>query len=133
MLRSIPTDKLINNFPRVYDFCKGDLINFVFLLRKGVYLYEDMDIWEKFDEISLPPKKACYSKLNLKDITDKDYVHGQRVWEEFKIKSCCEYHDLYVQSDTLLLADVFENIENKFIEIYGLDPAHFVCATGLVW
>ena len=81
MLRSIPTDKLINNFPRVYDFCKGDLINFVFLLRKGVYLYEDMDIWEKFDEISLPPKKACYSKLNLKDITDKDYVHGQRVWE----------------------------------------------------
>ena len=94
MLRSIPTDKLINNFLRVYDFWKGELNNFALLLRKGVYLYEDMNSWEKFDETSLPPKKVFYSKLNLKDITDKDYAHGQRIWEEFKIKYRGEYHDL---------------------------------------
>ena len=92
-----------------------------------------MNSWEKFDEASLPPKKVFYSKLNLKDITDKDYAHGQRVWEEFKIKYRGEYHDLYVQSETLLLEDVFGNFKNKCIEIYGLDPAHFVSAPGLAW
>ena len=69
------------------------------MLRKGVYLCEDMDSWEKFDETSLPHKKDFYSKLNLKDITDKDYAHGQRVWEVFKIKNRGKYHDWHVQSD----------------------------------
>ena len=51
--------------------------------------------------------------------------------ERFKIKNICEYHDLYIQSDSLLLADVFENFWNKCIEIYELDPAHFSSAPGL--
>ena len=63
--------------------------------------------------------------MRLKDITDKDYTHAQKVYEEFKLKNLGNYHDLYVQSDTLMLADVFENFENKCIEIYELDPAHF--------
>ena len=92
-----------------------------------------MDSSEKFDEPSLPHKKAFYSKSNVKDITDKDYAHCQRVWQEFKIKNRGEHHDLYVQSDTLLLVDVFENVKNRCIEIYGLDPAHFVSAPGLLW
>ena len=54
------------------------LINFVLLLRKGVYPYEYMDSWERFNETSLPDKKACYSKLNLGEITDKDYAHAQK-------------------------------------------------------
>ena len=89
-----------------------------------------MDSWERFDETSLPDKEAFYSKLNLEDITDEDYEHAQKV---FGIKNLAEYHDLYVQSDTLLLADVFENFRGKCIEIYELEPAHFLSATGLAW
>ena len=76
----------IEKFPRMYQFCNGDLNKFVLLLRKGVYPYEYMDSWEKFNETSLPDKKAFYSKLNLEDITDKDYAHAQKVWEVFEIK-----------------------------------------------
>ena len=65
------------------------------MLRKGVYPYEDMDNWEKFDETSLPNKQAFYSKLNLEKISDEDYEHAQRVWNVFEIKNHCEYHDLY--------------------------------------
>ena len=70
-----------------------------------------MNNWEKFNETSLPDKEAFYSKLNLEDITNEDCAHAQKVWEVFEIKNLVEYHDLYVQSDTLLLADVFENVE----------------------
>ena len=79
------------------------------LLRKGVYPYEYMDSLERFNKRSLPDKEAFNSKLNEEDITDEDYAHGQNVWEVFEIKSLGEYHDLYVQSDTLLLAYVFKN------------------------
>ena len=104
------------------------------LLRKGVYPYQYTDSWERFDETSLPDKKkAFYSELYLEDITDKDYTHAQKVFEEFNLKNLGDYHDLYVQSDTLLLADVFENFRNKCIEIYELDPAHFLSAPGLAW
>ena len=79
-----------------------------------------MDSWERFDEILLPDKEGFYSELNLEDITDKDYEHVQKVWEVFGMTNLGEYHDLYVQSDTLLLADVFENFRDKCIEIYEL-------------
>ena len=78
-------------------------------------------------------KKDFYSELNLEDIIDKDYEHVQKLWEVFKIKNLDEYHDLYVQSDTLLLADVLENFRDKCIEIYELDLAHFLSALRLVW
>ena len=63
-------------------------------------------------------------KLYLKDITDEDYIHAQKMFKELKLKNLDEYHDLYIQSDTLLLADVFENFRDKCIELYELDPAH---------
>ena len=71
---------LIEKFPRSYKFCNGNLNKFVLLLRKSVYPYEYMDSWERFNETSLPPKKSFYSKLNLEDISDKDYLHVQKVW-----------------------------------------------------
>ena len=73
---SRPVDGLIDKFRSIYQFCNGDLSKFVLLLRTGVYPYEDMDIWEKSDEITIPPKEAFYSKLNLENITDKDYEHA---------------------------------------------------------
>ena len=62
-----------------------------------------MDSWEKFDETSLPDKKAFYSELNLEGVTDKDGEHAQKVWKVFEIKNLGEYHDLYVQSDIYYL------------------------------
>ena len=92
-----------------------------------------MNSWERVNETTLPNKKASYSKLQLEDITDEVYINAQKVFEEFKLKKLGEYHDLYVQSYTLLLADVLENFRNKCIEIYELDPAHFLSTPGLSW
>ena len=101
------TNKAVKNFLATCQFC--NLNKFVLLLRKGIYPYEYMDSWKKFDDTSLPDKKAFYSKLNLEDIIDKDYKHAQKVWSKLEIKNLGKYHDLHAQSDTLLLADVFEN------------------------
>ena len=84
-----------------------------------------MDRWERFSEISLPDKKAFYSKLYLEDIADKDYTHAQKVFEKLNLKNLGDYHGLHVQSNTLLFANVLENFRNKCIEIYELDPSHF--------
>ena len=65
-----------------------------------------MDSWENFDENILPPKEAFYSNLNLEDISDEDYTHAQKLWDVFELNNLGYYHDLYVQSSTLLLADV---------------------------
>ena len=92
-----------------------------------------MDVWEIFDEKFLPFKSEFYGNLTLENITDIDYRHANKVFKKFKLKNLGEYHDLHVQSDTLLLAAVFENFRNKCIEIYELDPAHFLSAPGLAW
>ena len=101
------------------------------LLRKGIYTYEYMDSWERFNETSLPDKEAFYSNLNLEDITDVDYKHAKIVFKYFINKNLGDYYDLYVQSDTF--ADVFENFRNMRIKLYELDPAHFLSAPGLAW
>ena len=92
-----------------------------------------MDNWETFDEKLWPNKEAFYSNLNMEDIKDTDYTHANKVFKEFRIKHLGEYHDLYVQSETLLLADVFENFRNMYIKVYELDPAHFLTTPGLAW
>ena len=124
--------ELSEKFPNTYQFCNRDLNKFSLLLRKGVYPYEYMDSWEKFNETELPDKESFYSELNKEGITDEDYVHAQKVWDTFNIKRLGEYHNLYIQVDTLQLADVFENFRNMCIEIHQLDPAHFLLA-GLAW
>ena len=103
------------------------------LLRKGVYPYEYMDSWERFDEKFLPENEAFYSSLNMEDITDADYRNTKKVFKNFNNKILGDYHDLYIQSDTLLFAYVFEKIRNKCVELYVLDPAHFLSAPGLPW
>ena len=105
-------------------------MNSFLLLRKGVYPYEYMDNWERFDETSLPNKESFYSDLNMENIDDIDYRHGN-VFKRFKLKNLGEYHDLYVQGDTLLHADVFENFRNMCIKVYELDPTHFLSLPGL--
>ena len=125
--------ELIQRFANIYEFCNGDLNKFILLLRKGVYPYEYMDCWGRFNETSLPDKKAFYSNLNIKDIADVGYKHAKIVFKNLINKNLGDYHDLYVQSDLLLLADVFENLRNMCIKVYELDPAHFVSAPRLAW
>ena len=92
-----------------------------------------MDNWEKFNETSLPNQESFYSNLNMENIDDTDYRHGNNVFKRFKLKNLGEHHDLFVQSDTLLLADVIENFRNMCIEVYELDPAHFLSLPELAW
>ena len=92
-----------------------------------------MDDWEKFNETSLPEKDNFYSHVNMEDITDVDYAHRKRVCKDFELNILGEYHDLYVQSDTLLLADAFQNFRNICLKICELDPARFLAAPGLKW
>ena len=125
--------ELIQRFANTYEFCNGDLNKFILLLRNGVYPYEYMGNWEKFNETSFPDKEAFHSNLNMEDITDVDYRHAKIVLEYLIDKNLGDYHDLYVQSDTLLLANVFENFRNMCIKVYELNPAHFLSAPGLAW
>ena len=73
---------LIQRFANIYEFYNGDLNKFILLLRKGVYPYEYMDSWQRFDETSLPDKEAFYNILNMEDITDVDYRHGKKVFKK---------------------------------------------------
>ena len=120
-------EELIQRFANTYEFCNGGLNKFILLLRKGVYKYEYMDSWQRFDETSLPDKETFCSNLNMEDITDVDYRHGKIVFQYLINKNLGDYRD------TLLLADVFENFRNMGIIVYKLDPDHFLSAPGLAW
>ena len=103
------------------------------LLRKGVYPYEWMNHADKMEYTSLPEKEAFYSKLSLSSISDDDYTHAKNVWKTFHMQTMEGYHDLYLKTDVLLLANVFENFRKKCLEYYALDPAHYYTAPGLSW
>ena len=124
---------LIKKLKNTYSFCNNDLNKFVLLLRKGIYPYEYVDNWKRFNEKLLPSKKDFYSNLNMEDISDIDYRHANNVFKRFKLDNLGDYHDLYVQSDTLLLADVFNNFRDMCIKEYEQDPAHFLALPGLAW
>ena len=100
---------------------------FVLLLRKGVYS------WERSDETSLPHKKSFYSELYLEDITDKDYTHAQKVFKELELKNLGDCHDIVCSKRYIIVCRCIENFRNKCIEIYELDPTHFLSAPGLAW
>ena len=103
------------------------------LLRKGVNLYDCMNVWEKFNEATLLEKEELYSNLNMEDITDADNMNRKRVCKYFQVKNLGECHDLYLKSDALLLAGVFENFRKMCLKIYELHPAKFLLAPGLAW
>ena len=130
-------DSLVNNLAKgnhkFWGFEKFSDNQRKLLIKKGIYPYEHMDNWNKFNDHELPNKDMFYSKLNMSDVSDKDYDHAQNVWKEFKIKDMGEYHDLYLLTDTILLANVFESFRTVCIDNYGLDPAHFYTAPGLAW
>ena len=125
-IKEIDNDVLIKRFYNTYQLSDNDIDKFKLLLRKGVYPYEYMDSWKRFNETELPSKDKCYSTLNLEDILDDDYAHAINVWNTFNISNLGQHHDLYVKLDIALLADVFENFRDKHIETDKLDPAYFL-------
>ena len=92
-----------------------------------------MSSWNKFKETQLPPIEAFLSNLNMTNISEDDYEHAQRVWKEFRIRNLGEYHDLYLRTDVILLANVFEAFRDTCLEHYSLDPAYFYTSPGLAW
>ena len=106
---------------------------FELLIRKGVYPYEYMDSWERFDEAKLPPIENFYSSLSASSISPEDYKHAIKVWKTFNCKTLADYHDLYLKTDVNLLSDVFENFRNICLQQYKLDPANYYTSPGLSW
>ena len=101
--------------------------------QKGVYPYDYMDSFQKFGDQQLPPREEFYSILTDDSISDEQYQHAQKVWNTFNMRTMGEYHDLYLKSDILLLADVFENFRKTCHQYYKLDPYHYFTSPGLSW
>ena len=120
-------DALVKNLPE-FKYMNHDLLK-----RKGVYPYDYMDSFERFNETELPTKDKFYSLLNNEHISDSDYEHAKNVWNTFNIKNLGEYHNLYLETDVLLLTDVFENFRKTCLEYYKLDPCHYFTSPGLAW
>jgi hypothetical protein len=95
------------------------------LIAKGVYPYEYMIGNERFQETQLPQKEQFYSRLTDEHISDEDYDRAQQVWSLFECKTLQDYHDIYLMTDVLLLAQVFETFRSMALKNYGLDPAHY--------
>ena len=128
-------DKLVSNLPReslkyTSEMFKDNKLDL--MARKGVYPYDYMDSFDKFN-CQLPTKEDFYSILNDEHISNEDYNHTQNVWNTFCLKTMGEYHDLYLKSDILLLADVFENFRKTCMQYYKLDPCHYFTSPGLSW
>ena len=100
---------------------------------KGVYPYDYMDSFQKFSQTQLPKREDFYSLLTDEEISEEEYAHAGKVWETFGIENMGQYHDLYLKSDVLLLADIFENFREQYLDTYGLDPAHYVSLPSSSW
>lgn len=117
--------ELKNQFPAKEDFVR--------LRRKGVYPYEFMTSYECLNLTSLPNQDKFYSSLNDTSISDEDYNRAQDVWQHFNCQNMLDYSNLYLKTDVLLLADIFENFRALCLDTYGLDPTHYYTAPGLSW
>ena len=129
-------DKLVSNLPKddlIYTTkaFKGKRLDL--MSQKGVYPYDYMDSFEKFNEKELPTKDQFYGILNDQHITDDEYNHAKEIWNTFMIRTLGDYHDLYLVSDVLLLTDVSENFRKTCMQYYKLDPCHYFTSPGLSW
>ena len=124
-------EALVNNLPK--DAFKI-LEKILYTRTSGIIkTNEYMDSIEKFKEDKPPQQKVFFSKLTGKGISNKNYKHVLNVWITFNMETFKDYHELYNDSDVLLLADVFENFRDLCLKIYGLDPVHYFTAPGLAW
>ena len=123
-------DNLVAATPRNAFMFTSTLRHHRLLMRKGVYPYEYMNDWDRFDETRLPPQEMFHSSLNDSDISDEDYQHAQRVWTTFGCENLGDYHDLYLCTDVYPLADVFKHFRKTALSTYQPDPAHYFTLPG---
>ena len=129
-------DNLIKNLPdEAFKYTKQEFEKeqFNLMKQKGIYPYDHMDSFDRFNETKLPVQQDFYSILNNEHISDEQYKHAQNVWDTFNLKTMGDYHDFYLKSDILLLADVFENFRKTCLQYYKLDPCHYFTSPGLSW
>ena len=103
------------------------------LTRKGCFPYDYFDGYKRLNETELPTQEKFFSELLQQECSDSDYEHAKNVWNVFSCKHFGNYHDLYLMTDVLLLADVFENFRSMALSTYKLDPVHYLTAPALSW
>ena len=129
-------DNLVKNLrDEAFKYTKQEFEKeqFNLMKQKGIYPYDHMDSFDRFNETQLPVQQDFYSILNNEHISDEQYKHAQNVWNTFNLKTMGDYHDLYLKSDILLLADVFENFRKTCLQYYNLDPCHYFTSPCLSW
>ena len=124
------TTNLVRGGKKLFGFEEYTPKQYELLIKKGIYPYEYMSEWDRFEETKLSPKEAFYSKLNMSGVSSENYEHACKVWKEFGIKNLGEYHDLYLKTDVILLANVFEAFREVCLKN---DPTHFYTAPRLAW
>ena len=127
------TKNLVSGSKKLFGFEDYSDLQYDLLTRKGVYPYEYINSWDQFEETQLSPINAFYKNLNMSSISEEDYQCAQKVWEEFGIRNLGDYHDLYLRTDVVLLANVYEAFRDTCLEHYKLDPAHSYTSPGLAW
>ena len=127
------TKNLVSRGKRLFGFEDYSELQYDLLTRKGVYPYEYVNSWDRFEETQLPPISAFYSNLNVSSISEEDYQHAQQVWKEFGTHNLGDYHDLYLRIDVVLLANMYEAFRDTCLKHDKLDPAHFYTSPGLAW
>ena len=127
------TKNLVGKGKKLFGFEDYSELQYDLLTRKGVYPYEYINSWDRFNETQLPPMDEFYSNLNMSSISEDDYQQAQRVWAEFGIRNLGDYHDLYLKTDVVLLANVYEAFRDTCLRHYKLDLAHFYTSPGLAW
>ena len=129
-------DKLVSNLPKEdlkYTSEEFTGRKLSVMSQKDLYPNDNMDSFEKFNQTDLPAKKQFYSILNYQHIANDEYNHAKEVLKAFNIETMGEYYDLYLKSDVLLLADVFESFRKTCLQYYKLDPCHYFTSPGLSW
>ena len=107
--------------------------HFGLVRRKGVYPYDDMDSFNRFEETTLSSQDSFFSKLSGSPCSDSEYTHATRVWNAFGCQTIADYHDIYLQLDVLPLAYFFEKFLKACLDFYKLDLLHYYTPTGLAW
>jgi len=115
------------------EFSKLSVENFNLLTRKGIFPYEYIDCVQKLDKMCLPSRESFYSSLTGDTVSESNYAHAANVWQRFSIRTLGEYSDLYLKTDVLLLADIFENFHDSCVASYGLDPAYYYTLPSFTW
>ena len=127
------TKNLVSGGKQLFGFEDYLELQYELLTRKGIYPYEYVSSWDRFEETQLPFIEAFYSKLNMSSISSDDYQHAQKVWKEFRIHNLGDYHDLYLRTDVVLLANMYKAFREMCLKHCKLDPAHFCISPGLAW